>query len=239
MYISHMEKAIIMSAGVGRRLEGAIGDLPKSLIDLGEETIIDKQIDILNKCGVSKIAVVIGYMKDKIKEKLGDRVTYFFNPFFETTNSVTSLWFAKDFLQWEDVVIMNGDLIIETSIMQDLLENKREICILTDIGNYNELGYKIRIKNNFVDFMGMHIDKSEVAGEYAGMSKVSKNTLPLLIKKLEYFMERKEFGTWYETVYVELIKSGVKISFVDTNTRLWLEVDTPEDIEKAQQYFNL
>ncbi len=55
-----------MSAGVGRRLEGAIGDLPKSLIDLGEETIIDKQIDILNTCGVSKIAVVVGYKPNRL-----------------------------------------------------------------------------------------------------------------------------------------------------------------------------
>lgn len=234
-----MVKAIILSAGVGRRLEGAMGGLPKSLIDLGGETMIEKQIDILNKYGISKIAVIVGYMKDKIKEKLGDRVTYFFNPFFETTNNVTSLWFANDFLQDEDVIIINGDIIIEPSIMQDLLENEGEICVLVDIGKYNELGYKIKVKDNFVDFMGMHIDKSEVAGEYAGISKVSKQTLPLLVKKLEDFMMRKEFGTWYETAYVELIKDGVKISFVDTNRRSWLEIDTPDDIEKAKQYFNL
>jgi len=79
---------------------------------------------------------------------------------------------------------------------------------------------------------------SEVAGEYVGISKVSKSIFPIFIKTLDNFMERKEFGTWYETAYVQMIGEGVRISFVDTNQRSWLEIDTPDDIEKAIQYFN-
>ena len=233
-----MAKAVIMAAGMGRRLEGAIGDIPKSLINLGGEALITKQINMLKECGIKKIAVVVGYRKEKIKELLGNNVTYYFNPFFETTNSVTSLWFAKELFSDEDVIVMNGDMLVESSIVKDLLIDKNPVCVTVEVGKYNEIGYKARIKDNFVDFMGMGIHKSEVAGEYVGISKVSKSIFPIFIKTLDNFMERKEFGTWYETAYVQMIGEGVRISFVDTNQRSWLEIDTPDDIEKAIQYFN-
>ena len=234
-----MVKALIVAAGMGRRLEGYIGDSPKSLINLRDKRIIEKQIEILKESGVDDIAIVVGYQRQKIMEVLGDKVVYYYNPFFETTNSVVSMWLAKDFFKGkEEIVVMNSDILIESQVIKDLIKSPNDFCVVVDLGRYNKLGYKVKIIDESVVEMGMDIKEGEVAGEYAGVSKFSTKTVPLLNKVLDQFMEDKKFNVWYETAYVQMISEGTKISYIDVDKKCWVELDTPDDIEKVRQYFN-
>ncbi len=234
-----MVKALIVAAGMGRRLEGYIGDLPKSLINAGEKSLIEKQIEILNESEIKDVAVVVGYGKEKINEVLNDSVTYYFNPFFETTNSVVSMWLARDFFNdGDDIVVMNSDILIESQIVKNLIKSSEEFSVVVDLGVYNKLGYKVKIENDLVTEMGMDIKEGGVSGEYAGVSKFSMKSVPLLNKVLDQFMVEKKFNVWYETAYVQMIKEGAKISFVDVDKKCWIELDTPDDIEKLKQYLN-
>ncbi len=234
-----MVKALIVAAGMGRRLEGYIGDRPKSLINVGKKSLIEKQIEILNESGIKDVAVVVGYGKEKINEVLNDSVTYYFNPFFETTNSVVSMWLARDFFNdGDDIVVMNSDILIESQIVKNLIKSSEEFSVVVDLGVYNKLGYKVKIEKDLVTEMGMDIKEGGVSGEYAGVSKFSMKSVPLLNKVLDQFMVEKKFNVWYETAYVQMIKEGAKISFVDVDKKCWIELDTPDDIEKLKQYLN-
>lgn len=90
-------KAIIVAAGLGSRLGDLTKDIPKSLLKIGKDTIIERNINTLKKNGIEDIGIVVGYKKEKIMELLGDGYTYIFNPFYENTNNMASLWFAKIF----------------------------------------------------------------------------------------------------------------------------------------------
>ena len=93
-------KAIIMAAGVGKRLLGLNMNKPKCLLTAsGSETLIRRSVNLLVSKGISDITVIVGYKADLIRNELNNDVTYFENPHFLTTNSIMSLWYAKDLLE--------------------------------------------------------------------------------------------------------------------------------------------
>jgi choline kinase len=230
-----MARAIIVAAGMGRRLEGHIGSNPKSLVRLGEKTILERQLEALRSASVHQVTVVVGYEREKIFKCVEDAADYVFNPFFETSNSVVSLWLAKHLFDGEeDVLVMNGDVVAERSILEELLRPRHEICVAIKLGRYNELGYKARIEEDRVVEMGMEIKAAQVAGEYAGLSSVPKSQAGALVKAMDRFMAQKRFDTWYETVYVDMMEDS-EVSYVDVGDRLWAEIDTREDLEQAME----
>ncbi|HIB03137.1 MAG TPA: phosphocholine cytidylyltransferase family protein, partial [Candidatus Marinimicrobia bacterium] len=97
-------KAIIMAAGVGKRLLGLNMNKPKCLLTAGSETLIRRSVNLLVSKGISDITVIVGYEADLIRNELKNDVAYFENPHFLTTNSIMSLWYAKDLL--EDNVLL-------------------------------------------------------------------------------------------------------------------------------------
>ncbi len=110
-------KAIIMAAGVGRRLLGLNLNKPKCLLTAeGGETLIRRSVNLLVSKGISDITVIVGYKADLIRNELNNDVAYFENPHFRTTNSIMSLWYARDLLE-DDVLLLNGDLYYEPSIL--------------------------------------------------------------------------------------------------------------------------
>lgn len=230
-------RAIIPIAGIGRRLMPLTKHTPKSLIKLRDRPIIREQIDELRNCGIKDIAVVIGYKKEQIINELKDTVKYYYNPDYESTNSIYSLWKAKNFLKGNDILVFNGDLLVEPSIIKELMENESDMCTVVDIGKWNPTGYKVQIKNNRVINMTMDLKKEESSGEYAGMTKISKHKLKDTIKMLDRYIKENRINGWYETAFVSMIHEGLKMDFVDTRGRWWIEIDYKEELDKAREYF--
>ena len=102
-------KAIIMAAGIGKRLHALNINKPKCLISIGNTTLIRRSVNLLVSKGISDITVIVGYKSDLIRNELNNNIAYFENPDFHITNSIKSLWYAKDLLEG-DVLLLNGDL---------------------------------------------------------------------------------------------------------------------------------
>ena len=109
-------KAIIMAAGVGKRLQALNINKPKCLIKVGSETLIRRSVNLLINKGISDITVIVGFMAHLIRNELSNDVAYFENPDFHSTNSIKSLWYARDLLE-DNVLLLNGDLYYEHSIL--------------------------------------------------------------------------------------------------------------------------
>ena len=118
-------RAVIMAAGMGRRMNNSI-EMPKSILPVGETTIIRHTVKMLTDNGIST-AVVVGYRKNDIYSALqGLPVTYYFNPFFKVTNSMASLWFAKEFLSSkDDIILCNADVFWQEDILQSSQRRSR------------------------------------------------------------------------------------------------------------------
>ena len=107
-----VKRAIIMAAGLGKRMQPLTLETPKPLIEVNGKRMIDTVINALHKNGINEIYIVVGYLKEKFEVLLEEYegITLIENPYYDTCNNISSLYVAREHLS--DVIILDGDQII-------------------------------------------------------------------------------------------------------------------------------
>lgn len=106
------DKAIIMAAGLGKRLRPVTNTIPKPMIPVNGTRMIDTVIDALHENGIYEIYIVVGYLKERFQEltKKYRDILLIENPYYETCNNISSLYVARKYLG--NCIILDGDQII-------------------------------------------------------------------------------------------------------------------------------
>ena len=130
-------KAIVLSAGQGRRLLPLTSQLPKCLLALdGERTLLQIQLEALARCGVGRAQVVTGYGADQVEAHLeelripGIQVETLFNPFFASSDNLMSCWLARSAME-DDFILLNGDTLFEDDVLRRLLSSAHDPITVT------------------------------------------------------------------------------------------------------------
>jgi len=228
---------IILAAGRGTRLYPLTLEAPKCLLNLNsKETLIERMIRLIKKNLSEKIIVVTGFKHECLEKKLSS-VKFVNNPFYAVTNSIASLWFAKDYLN-DEAIIMNSDIIIEEKLMKDLRNIKNEATVLIDSSISREADYKVAVYNDQVVVMSKDLVKFD--GEYAGITILSKKGSKKLKEKIESMVQQGYINSWYEDALVKMIfDDSFKINYFDIADYKWAEVDTVDDLQLAKQISGL
>lgn len=231
-------QAVIMAAGKGGRLGQLAQQMPKCLLEVGGNPIIERQVDILKNHGIDDIIVVVGYMAGRIKERLEGRgITFVFNPFYATTNGLTSFWFAQERL-CDDFIFLNGDTIFETPIFADMLVAEGDVVLPVHFKDCGEEEMKVTTEGSRVVKISKELTPQESDGEFIGVAKVRKNVLKDLIEIVDDFMVKEQFNLFFEAAIQRLIdKKKYLITFSDTKDYFWNEIDFVEDLEEARKTF--
>lgn len=230
---------IFLIAGKGSRLHPLTLTYPKTLYKLNDDiTVIERMIHLIKKYDSNaKIVAVTGFMHKKIESLIDDNnVTFVYNPFFEVTNSIASLWFAKDYLMDDDgVVLINGDIVMDESLVKDIVCSKPEKpTVLLDSSIKKDGDYNVQVNGNKVVVMSKGLD--EYTGEYAGIVRLDKNTLKDYYKELEQMIEDGLYDQWYEDVIVQMIfKNNYNVYFEDVANYDWTEIDCVSDLVFAKK----
>lgn len=128
-----VERAIIMAAGVGQRMQPLTNEIPKPMIKVNGVRMIQTVIDGLMKNGIDEIYVVVGYLKDKFSELKEEypNIQIIENPYYLECNNISSLYVAREHL--ENAIILDGDQIIfNDSILKKEFEKSGYNAIWTD-----------------------------------------------------------------------------------------------------------
>lgn len=227
-------QTIILAAGLGKRMLPLTADTHKCLLPINGKPIIRKQIDTIRSVGLSDVVLATGYKFEMVKAFLKGEVEYVFNPFYETTNSIVSLWLALRGIE-NDILIINSDVIFDRDLIQRMIDCKFDLSIAVSQNWSDERGYKASIVDGFVKNMGMKIQN--VSAEYAGIVFVRKSHLQKLKEKTEKLMVAKQFSIWFEDMIVGLIEDGAEAQAVVVDENTWYEIDTVEELEYARKKF--
>ena len=227
---------IFLVAGKGLRLHPLTLKHPKSLYKLDENTtILQRMINLIKKYDKNaEIIVVTGFMSNSIKEQI-DGAIFIDNPFYGVTNSIASLWFAKDYLDKENVTIINGDVVMAEDLVQDVLcKSVVSPFVLLDSSIKTDGDYNVQVTQDKVLVMSKELD--EYYGEYAGVSKLNNQSAILLRNEVQLMVQEGMYDQWYEDALVQMIfRNNFNLYYKDISEYSWTEVDCVSDLFYAKR----
>lgn len=234
-----IKKAIILAAGRGTRMASYSNTCPKALLEFKGEALISRQLRSFKEAGITEIVLVGGYLFENLVsyiEKSGFKCKILYNPFYADTNSIASLWFAKEELN-EDVFITNADTYYEPEILNLLMKNDNEYVFGVDESKRIDADYRVSIFGDEIMDMGKDIHQDDVNAEYVGIALIRKSGVLLFRDLLEKTIKSGNYNLWWEDLFIELMAKSKKISYTDVTGKLWFEIDEPKDYRKYQRYF--
>ncbi|NIT13252.1 MAG: hypothetical protein GTN99_03120 [Candidatus Dadabacteria bacterium] len=210
-------------------------------MDVGGVTILEHQINSIRACGIDEVVIVIGFGFEKVEDflrnydGLGLKIKTLYNPFYQTTNSLISLWIARGEMD-QDVVVMNGDDVFEIDVLDSalsMLEDK--ICLpAKKRDEYEEEDMKIVVKEGNIVEVGKSLESSPSA-ESVGVRVFRDTGVELLKRSIEEEMRSENpEKKWYISAIHRLIEKGYKVKSFDVEDMFWMDVDYPADLFKAR-----
>lgn len=228
---------IILAAGKGINLHPLTSKTPKSLYKLDYySTILQRMIRCIRKFDAAgEIVVVTGFMHDHIlKEVEKENVIIVRNPFYEATGSIASLWFAKQYLERGNVVILNSDIVFEDKLAEEI------ICKETDkpfvlVDSSKQLGkYNVQIQGNRVCVMSKAL--STFFAQYACVTKLDAVSARFLLEQIDATVNNGMYNQLFEDALVQMIfENDFDLYYKDIKDFAWTEVDNVDDLIKAKE----
>lgn len=233
-------KAILMAAGVGSRISNKISG-PKCTLKIntpnGEMPLVRYTVERLLSRGIT-VAIVTGYLEKYVHEALeGLDVQYYSNPFYKVTNSMASLWFAREFLADEDTILMNADVFWTDEIMDSITSSDKKYTMLGDVTRADTGDYFFGLKDNKIVRYGKELVREERDTEYVGIALIKKEGIENFRERLETMVQNGRYDLWWENVLYEYCDTD-PVYVVDSDGHFWAEVDYFEDYMRIMEYTN-
>ncbi|WP_020179634.1 phosphocholine cytidylyltransferase family protein [Methylopila sp. M107] len=236
-------KAIILSAGQGRRLLPLTAETPKCLIPFSGRPLVEWQVRALAQAGVDDVVVVTGFEAAKVDQALaaislpGVRLRTTHNPFFELADNLASCWIARHEMR-QPFMILNGDTMIEPEIAKRVLADPATspITVTIDIkGDYDSDDMKVRAEGDRLLAIGKTLPAEIVTGESIGFLRFTDEGAKTFVAEIERLLRNEEgLKRWYLSAIDGIARYhqgevGVRsIEGLD-----WSELDFPADLDRG------
>ena len=242
-------QAIILAAGMGKRLKALTRNNTKCMIRVNGVTLIERMLRQIENAGVSRITLVIGYEGQKLKDYIATLgintpIHYIENPVYNKTNNIYSLFLARDVLKQEDTILFESDLIFEDSVLDELISDPRENLTLVD--KYESWMDGTCVKLDEVDSIkafvpGKHFDFNEIDEYYKTVNiyKFSKSfSENYYVPFLEAYQSALGQNEYYEQVLrVITMLDKPLIRAKRLHGQKWYEIDDLQDLDIAESIF--
>lgn len=228
---------IFLAAGVGSRLYPYTKNTPKCLVRVGDnETVIMRAMRLIRQYDKdANFTIVTGFCADMIEQNVTYPHTNVYNPFYKVTNSVASLWFAKNILiKGNAVVILNGDIVFSSEFAQEITSYPNESVIYYDSSIKTNGDYNVQVLDGNMVVMGKEL--TDYDGEFVGITKFTCEDLPCLLQEVDKLVNEGLYDQWYENGLVQLSLNGIKnFRAKDVSEYQWSEIDSIDNLLKIKK----
>ena len=242
-------QAIILAAGMGKRLKGLTKNNTKCMIKVNGVTLIDRMLHQLDGLHLSRIVIVVGYKGKKLidyVDSLGINtpIIYINNQIYNKTNNIYSLSLAKDWLCKENTLLFESDLIFEDSVLQALISDPRETLALVDKFESWMDGTCVRLTDDdrieaFVPPSRFKFNEIKDYYKTVNIYKFSKHfSESVYVPFLEAYLSARGLNEYYEQVLrVITVLDNPTIRAKRLNGQHWYEIDDIQDLDIAESIF--
>lgn len=231
-------RAILLAAGRGRRLEASGWLLPKCLLPFRDTTILDNMLDALVSHGVNDVTLVVGYRQELVRaavEARGDvNATWVENPDYETTNTINSLWRARESMAG-DFLYFNADVLFHPEVVGRLLAAKGSRLAVDHKSCAEEEVKVVQDEAGRILEIGKKLDPARCAGEFIGIAKFEAAMNGAFIESLErHNLELGNVNLFFEAAVHDIV-GECPLHEVDVSDLPAIEIDFPDDLKQARE----
>ena len=243
-------QAVILAAGMGKRLKELTKDNTKCMVQVNGVALIDRLLTQLSRLDLTRVIIVVGYKGENLVEHIGDRyagrlnIEYVENPIYDKTNNIYSLALTKDKLLEDDTLLIESDLILDDRMFSLIMENPHpNIALVAKYQTWMD-GTMVRIddEHNVVNFVPKKAFKySDVEFYYktVNLYKFSKDFLQhKYVPFLDAYCAALGNNEYYEQVLrVICMLDNSDLKALPISNERWYEIDDIQDLDIAEALF--
>jgi L-glutamine-phosphate cytidylyltransferase len=231
--------AVILVAGVARRMAPLSDTTHKALLPVGGRPVLTRMLEALDAAGVRQATLVVGHCADQVRRLAGERVgrlgiRYVHNPEY-TRGSVLSLYAARQCLR-EPVLVMDADVLFPREFLTRLLAAPAPSALLVD-RSFTDTGEEVKVytRGDRAIALGKKVvpEAWDAVGESVGFFKCGAEAAPTLVRGLgKVIEESRGLGEWEDAIHV--LAPDRHVGWVDVTGMPWTEIDFVEDLRRAE-----
>lgn len=227
--------AVILAAGVSRRLMPLTRDIPKCLLVLAGRTLLERQLALLADAGIDDVVIVTGHGAEAVRAACAGRARCVHNPHFEATNSLYSLALAEEAMPEGPMLLLNSDVLVHPALVERLLAEPAENALLVDLeARLDDEAMKVAVSAGRVVAIDKGLDLSRTDGENVGVVKFGRAGRRALFRAARGLLSEGRLSAWAPAAYQEILEEA-PIAAIPTGGLPWIEIDFPEDLARAER----
>ena len=243
-------QAIILAAGMGRRLGDYTKDNTKCMVPVNGVKLIDRLLGQLSKQSLNRVIIVVGYKGQELRDYIGNRydgqlnIEYAENPVYDKTNNIYSLALVKDKLQEDDTLLIESDLILSDNMIPMLIQNTYpNLALVAKYETWMD-GTMVKLDDdqNIVNFISKDaFDYNEVDSYYKTVNiyKLSRQfSQQKYVPFLDAYTKAVGNNEYYENVLrIISLLNNHDIKALPIGNEKWYEIDDKQDLDIAEALF--
>lgn len=242
-------QALMLAAGMGRRMGKYTEAMTKCMIEVGGKTLLQRAVDALEKAGITKFVMVVGWASEKLVDYIKNNITgmefeFVYNKDYAVTNNIFSLYLAKEQLMRDDTILLESDLVYDDTLLRDVVQDPNPNLVVVAKYEHWMDGTVTTLDSDgnimeFIEKKDFHFDHINDYYKTVNIYKFSKEfSSRLYVPFLEAYIQAYGKNQYYEMVLktlAHLSRAQLK-AFVLRNVT-WYEVDNSADLEIADTLF--
>lgn len=233
-------KALILAGGQGERLKPLTDDLPKSLIKIGQKTILEIIIDSLVNQGVKKMVFLLGYQGKAIQKYVKNnynnlKTVFVFDPPEKPASSsyIYSMWYGRKYLKNDDLLYIHGDIFCDPILIERIIKSSHSGALVNKT-IVSEKDFNAEIEEGLIRKIGVSVSGKQ-RGFCLPVYKFLKDEFGIWMKKIEEYIKKGRIDCYAENALNE-VTDKIKLYPVYFDKEMGMEIDDFEDLRKAKSF---